>query len=50
MSLKLLLNGARGRMGVAISTIANDNGAEIVSACDAGDDPSIDITDRKSVV
>jgi 4-hydroxy-tetrahydrodipicolinate reductase len=50
MSLKLLLNGARGRMGVAIATIANDNGAEIVSACDAGDDPSIDITRCEAII
>ncbi len=38
--VKILLNGAQGRMGQAISTIAEANGAVIEAACDAGDDPS----------
>ncbi|NBB79150.1 MAG: 4-hydroxy-tetrahydrodipicolinate reductase [Verrucomicrobia bacterium] len=37
--MKILLNGAQGRMGRAISAIAQANDAEIVASCDAGDDP-----------
>ncbi|MEN8790862.1 MAG: 4-hydroxy-tetrahydrodipicolinate reductase, partial [Lentimonas sp.] len=40
MSLKILLNGSRGRMGVAIANVAEANGGVIHAACDAGDDPS----------
>ncbi len=40
MPLKILLNGSRGRMGLAISNVAEANGAVIQSACDTGDDPS----------
>lgn len=43
MALKILLNGSKGRMGQAISSIAQANDAEIVAACDAGDDPSAGI-------
>ncbi len=50
MSLKLLLNGSRGRMGIAISAIANDNDAEIISACDAGDDPSAKIDACEAII
>lgn len=50
MPLKLLLNGSRGRMGEAISAIAEDNDAEIVSACDAGDDPSAGITGCEAII
>lgn len=37
---KILLNGAKGRMGMAIASCAKDCGAEIAAACDMGDDPS----------
>ncbi len=40
MPLKILLNGAKGRMGLAIADCASANDAEITAACDAGDDPS----------
>lgn len=39
MPLKILLNGSKGRMGVAIANIAEANGAVIQAACDAGDNP-----------
>jgi 4-hydroxy-tetrahydrodipicolinate reductase len=40
MSLKILLNGAKGRMGQAIAAAAVDMGATIAAAVDAGDDPA----------
>ena len=43
MSLKILLNGAKGRMGQAISAIASDKGCEISAAVDMGDDPTAGI-------
>ena len=36
---KILLNGAKGRMGMAIAACAKECGAEIAAACDAGDEP-----------
>ena len=50
MSLKLLLNGARGRMGIAIASIAQENNAEIVSACDTGDDPRANIDVCEAII
>ena len=50
MSLKLLLNGSQGRMGLAISAIAEANGAEIVSACDVGDDPSAHVENCEAII
>ena len=50
MPLKLLLNGARGRMGIAIAAIAEDNNAEIVSACDVGDDPRANIDTCEAII
>lgn len=50
MPLKLLLNGSRGRMGVAIAAIAEGNDATIVSSCDAGDDPSADIAKCEAII
>lgn len=50
MPLKLLLNGSRGRMGVAIADIAQENGAEIVSACDTGDDPRAKIDECEAII
>lgn len=35
--MKLLLNGARGRMGQAVAAIVNDHDAHIFAALDAGD-------------
>ena len=37
--LKLLLIGAKGRMGRAISSCAPNQNATLVGACDVGDDP-----------
>lgn len=50
MPLKLLLNGARGRMGVAISSIAYANDADITAACDTGDDASQVITGCEAII
>ena len=50
MPLKLLLNGSRGRMGIAISAIAHESDAEIVSACDAGDDPRASIDACEAII
>ena len=50
MALKILLNGSQGRMGRAISAIAPANNAEIVAACDAGDDPRAGIEHCDTVI
>jgi 4-hydroxy-tetrahydrodipicolinate reductase len=50
MALNILLNGSRGRMGVAISNIAAANNAVIASACDAGDDPSANIANCDAII
>jgi len=39
MSLKILLNGAKGRMGLTIASVAGDMDAVITAATDAGDSP-----------
>lgn len=38
MSLKILINGARGRMGHAVISAANEAGLEVAAAVDVGDD------------
>lgn len=50
MPLRILLNGARGRMGVAIASIAENNDALIASACDAGDDPRANIDQCEAII
>ena len=50
MALSILLNGARGRMGLAITEVAAVNDAIITSACDAGDDPSSTIDRCDAVI
>lgn len=50
MPLKILLNGARGRMGLAIASIAESNGAVIAAACDAGDDASAGIQNCEAII
>jgi 4-hydroxy-tetrahydrodipicolinate reductase len=50
MPLQILLNGARGRMGLAISSIAEANGAVIAAACDTGDDASTQISRCEAVI
>jgi len=40
MSLKILLCGAGGRMGQAISSIAGDHGCSVTCPVDLGDDPA----------
>ncbi len=46
MSLRILLNGSKGRMGRAISSIASEHSCEIVASIDEGDDPVAAINDR----
>ncbi len=50
MPLKILLNGSRGRMGIAISAVAEANDAVITSACDAGDNASASIHKCEAVI
>lgn len=50
MPLKILLNGARGRMGVAISNIAESNDAVITAACDAGDDAASQVPQCEAII
>jgi len=50
MPLKILLNGSCGRMGVAITNVAEANGAVIQSACDTGDDASIGAADCEAII
>jgi len=50
MPLKILLNGSKGRMGLAISDCAEANDAIIAAACDAGDDASAVIADCEAVI
>lgn len=50
MALKILLNGSQGRMGLAIASIAAANDAEIIAACDAGDDPRAGIERCDAVI
>jgi len=44
MALKILLNGAKGRMGQTIASLAPGMDAVIFAALDAGDDPATQIT------
>ncbi len=48
--MNILLNGARGRMGLAISEIAAANKAIVVHACDSGDNPAISIDGCNAVI
>ncbi len=41
MPLKILLVGSKGRMGIAIKKIAEENDAIIVAECNRGDDPGL---------
>lgn len=50
MALNILLNGARGRMGLAITDIAESNDTVIASSCDSGDDPSKDIDQCEVII
>lgn len=50
MPLNILLNGARGRMGLAISEVAPEQDAHIACACDAGDDPAAGIGNCQVVI
>lgn len=50
MSLKILLSGAKGRMGQAICSIADDHGCEITHPVDLGDDPSESIINCDLVI
>lgn len=48
--MNILLNGSRGRMGLAISEIAEANDVAIVSACDSGDNPAKNIDQCEVVI
>lgn len=50
MPLKILLNGAKGRMGLAIVECAPANDASIVASCDFGDDASALISGAEVVI
>jgi 4-hydroxy-tetrahydrodipicolinate reductase len=50
MPLKILLNGSKGRMGVAIADCAPSYDAVIAAACDAGDDASAVISGCEAVI
>ena len=50
MPLNILLNGARGRMGLAISEVAPEQDAHIACACDTGDDPAAGIGNCQVVI
>ena len=50
MSLKILLSGAKGRMGQAISSIAEDHDCRITHPVDLGDDPTGFISDCDLVI
>jgi 4-hydroxy-tetrahydrodipicolinate reductase len=50
MPLKILLNGSHGRMGLAISEIAEVHDAVITAACDAGDNPAESIAECDVVI
>lgn len=50
MPLKILLNGSRGRMGVAIINVAEANDAVIHAACDTGDDPSTSVAECDAII
>ena len=50
MSLKILLSGAKGRMGVAIASLSGEHGCEITHPIDIGDDPAQGITDCDCVI
>lgn len=50
MSLKILLNGSKGRMGQAIAECAAANNATITAACDTGDNPASVITTCEAVI
>tara|TARA_B100001057_G_scaffold435984_1_gene466697 strand:+ start:1019 stop:1759 length:741 start_codon:yes stop_codon:yes gene_type:complete len=50
MSLKILLSGAKGRMGQAIRSIAGECGCEITHPVDLGDDPTEWIAECELVI
>lgn len=50
MALKILLNGARGRMGLAITDIAEAHDTVITAACDTSDNPAQHIDQCEAVI
>jgi 4-hydroxy-tetrahydrodipicolinate reductase len=46
MSLAILLHGARGRMGQAVTAAAGELGVRVVAAVDIGDDPAAELKAR----
>jgi 4-hydroxy-tetrahydrodipicolinate reductase len=50
MSLRVLINGSKGRMGQAIATAAAEIGVTIAAAVDAGDDPAPFLADCDVII
>jgi len=50
MPLKILLNGSKGRMGLAIADCAQANNAVIEASCDVGDDASAVINGCQAII
>ena len=50
MSLKILLNGSKGRMGQAIVVAAAEQGAAIAAAIDAGDNPGAHVAGCDAII
>ncbi len=50
MTLNILLSGSKGRMGMAISSIANEHNCKISSSIDIGDNPEESINDCDAII
>ncbi len=50
METRILLIGAKGRMGQAIQAEAAGQGCRIVAACDVGDDPAQSVADCDAII
>jgi len=50
MTMPILLNGAEGRMGQAITSVAEEEGCRIVAACDIASNPKDSMADSGVVV
>jgi len=50
MAIRILINGARGRMGQAVAAAAAESGMKVVGQIDLGDDPRSGLADCDVVV
>jgi len=50
MTMPILLNGAKGRMGRAIASLADEEGCRIEAGCDLGSDPRTRLSDCEVVI